>query len=377
MIIEKIKVGNVLAKITRKKKIPKEDYLLDGEIPVIDQSTEYIAGYTNDLEAKHEFPLPITVFGDHTRIIKFVNFPFASGADGTQLLFPDTSKVDPTYFYYALKSVNLSNYFYARHFKFLKEKEIPIFSIQLQRRIAEILSAYDDLIENNLKRIRLLEESARLLYREWFVRLKFPNHEHTPLIDGLPEGWERLAVPEFIEVNPRTPIDKDKENCFIEMANLSNDSMLVSSLQRKKGNSGSKFQKGDTLFARITPCLENGKTGFVNFLEEGEVGFGSTEFIVLRAKSVPPEFVYCLSRTYHFRENAIKNMVGSSGRQRVKTSCFDEFFVGVPPKKILDEFESITRPCFRQIRNLQLQNQKLKQARDLLLPSLMSGEIAV
>lgn len=259
----------------------------------------------------------------------------------------------------------------------LKGIDVLVPDVLTQKRIAEILSAYDDLIENNLKRIRLLEESARLLYREWFVRLKFPNHEHTPLIDGLLEGWERLAVPEFIEVNPRTPIDKDKENCFIEMANLSNDSMLVSSLQRKKGNSGSKFQKGDTLFARITPCLENGKTGFVNFLEDGEVGFGSTEFIVLRAKSVPPEFVYCLSRTYHFRENAIKNMVGSSGRQRVKTSCFDEFFVGIPPKKILDEFESITRPCFRQIRNLQLQNQKLKQARDLLLPRLMSGEIAV
>lgn len=303
------------------------------------------------------------------------------------LFRPNPDLIDSKYFYYLV----ISPLFKGSLLNFRSGAAQPFITLEnfrlhkflchtdkvSQKKIGEILSAYDDLIENNLKRIRLLEESARLLYREWFIRLKFPNHEHTPLIDGLPEGWKGLAVPEFIDVNPRTPIDKEKEKCFVEMANLANDSMVVSASQRRTGNSGSRFQNGDTLFARITPCLENGKTGFVNFLEEGEVAFGSTEFIVLRPKTVPPEFVYCLSRTYHFRENAIKNMVGSSGRQRVKTSCFDEFFVAMPPQKILDEFESIAKPCFRQIRNLQIQNRNLKQARDLLLPRLMSGEIAV
>src|SRR5436853_4416145 len=98
------------------------------------------------------------------------------------------------------------------------------------------------------------------------------------------------------------------------MSNLTTGSMVIQNAIKRDGRSGSKFRNGDTLLARITPCLENGKTGFVDFLPEGEVGRGSTEFIVLRSKRVTPEFVYCLARTYEFRENAIKSMVGSSGR---------------------------------------------------------------
>ena len=259
----------------------------------------------------------------------------------------------------------------------LKRIEIPSPSYDEQKRIAEILLAYDDLIENNLKRIALLEDSARQLYKEWFVRLRFPGHEHTCIVDGVPEGWEEKTIPEVIDIDPKTNVPKDGEKWFVEMASLPSNSMVISKLQRRTGNSGSRFQNGDTLFARITPCLENGKTGFVDFLAEGETAFGSTEFIVLRPKRVPAEYVYCLSRTYDFRENAIKNMVGSSGRQRVKVSCFNDYLIALPPQTLLGEFKSFASSCFRQIRNLSLQNQKLKQARDLLLPRLMSGEIPV
>lgn len=145
----------------------------------------------------------------------------------------------------------------------------------------------------------------------------------------------------------------------------------------RDGRSGSKFQNGDTLLARITPCLENGKTGFVNFMATGEAGRGSTEFIVLRSKRVTPEFVYCLARTYHFRENAIKSMIGSSGRQRVQESCFEKFMMFVPPPSLLRLFSEFATPVFEQIKTLHAQNQKLRAARDLLLPRLMSGEIAV
>ncbi len=261
--------------------------------------------------------------------------------------------------------------------KKLLDFKLSVPPVDEQRRIADILSAYDDLNENNRRRIELLEEAALQLYREWFVRLRFPGREHTRIINGVPEGWERVPTPEAIEINPRTALSNEEEHWWVEMADLPTDSMVIQAATMRDGRSGSKFRNGDTLFARITPCLENGKTGYVNFMADGIVGRGSTEFIVLRSKRLTPEFVYCLARTYDFRENAIKTMVGSSGRQRVQESCFEKFFVLVPPTSLLALFREAVEPIFEQIKVLHFQNQKLRAARDVLLPRLMSGEIAV
>ena len=119
-------VGEVLVKILRKKRIPKTEYHKDAGIPVIDQGSEMIGGYTNEIAALHTEPLPIIIFGDHTRIIKYIDFPFASGADGTQLLYPEDASLLPGYFYHMISEIDLSNYAYARHFKFLKAESVLI-----------------------------------------------------------------------------------------------------------------------------------------------------------------------------------------------------------------------------------------------------------
>ena len=259
----------------------------------------------------------------------------------------------------------------------LKRFEVPLPPLATQRRIAEVLTAYDELMENNRRRMALLEAAARQLYAEWFVRLRYPGHARTRRADSLPKGCERVRTPEAIEINPTSRLSSEEEHWWVEMSDLPTNSMVIQNAVKRDGRSGSKFRNGDTLLARITPCLENGKTGFVDFLPEGEVGRGSTEFIVLRSKRVTSEFVYCLARTYEFRENAIKSMVGSSGRQRVKESCFEKFMVVVPPRSVLDQFSEFSAPVFRQIKLLHTQTQKLRTARDLLLPRLMSGELAV
>jgi len=259
----------------------------------------------------------------------------------------------------------------------LRGLPVPLPPLEIQNRIVDYLSTYDDLIENNRRRMALLEESARLLYREWFVRLRFPGYEHTPIVDGVPQGWERVPTPDAIEINPKIKLSDDEKHWFVGMANLQTDSMVIQGAAMRDGRSGPKFQNGDTLLARITPCLENGKTGFVDFMADGEAGRGSTEFIVLRSNRVTPEFVYCLTRTYEFRGNAIKSMIGSSGRQRVQESCFEKFMVYVPPPALLRLFSEFAAPAFVQVKNLAAQNQKLRAARDLLLPRLMSGELAV
>jgi type I restriction enzyme S subunit len=140
--------------------------------------------------------------------------------------------------------------------------EFAVPGVTEQARIADILSAYDELIENNRRRMALLQEAARQLYREWFVRLRFPGHEHTRITNGVPEGWERVPTPEAIEINPRTRLSDETEHWSVEMADLLTDGMVNQRATKREGRSGSKFGNGDTLFARITPCLENGKTAF-------------------------------------------------------------------------------------------------------------------
>lgn len=168
--------------------------------------------------------------------------------------------------------------------------------IETQRRIADILSAYDDLIENNRKQIKLLEEVAQRLYKEWFVDLRFPGHERTKIVDGVPEGWESCILDDVIEFDPKVRLDKDRIKQFVPMSALSTASMVLdmNEISETTSNSGSKFQNGDTLLARITPCLENGKTAFVHGLETDEGAVGSTEYIVMRSKKLNPYMVYLL-----------------------------------------------------------------------------------
>ena len=257
--------------------------------------------------------------------------------------------------------------------------EVPMFSLVQQKRISSILSAYDDLIENNRRRIQLLEQTAQLLYKEWFIHLRFPGHEHTKIINGVPEGWENTFLPHVIEVNPKTSVEKGREILYVPMSALSEVGMTANTadFERRTTHTAVKFKKSDVLLARITPCLENGKTGYVYFLGDDEIACGSTEFIVLRGKRVSPEFTYCLARSYPFRGNAIKSMIGSSGRQRVQASCFDEYKVPLPHKHLLNMFDSIANSVFEQIRVLVAQNNELAKARDLLLPKLMNGEVTV
>jgi type I restriction enzyme S subunit len=133
---------------------------------------------------------------------------------------------------------------------------------------------------------------------------------------------------------------------------------------------------GDTLLARITPCLENGKTAFVDFLRPGEVGWGSTEFIVLRSKPpLPPEFGYCLARHPDFRQFAIQSMTGTSGRQRVQPVALALYQLAVPPEPVAYAFGQIVQPLFAQAGHAHDESRTLAALRDALLPKLIHGEI--
>ena len=261
----------------------------------------------------------------------------------------------------------------------LLSMEIPVPPMDMQQRIAAILSNYDNLIENNQKQIKLLEEAAQRLHKEWFVDLRFPGYEATPVVDGMPEGWELCHLEDVIEFNPKVPLSKERLKQSVPMSALSTSSMTLDTEEFAAtfSNSGSKFQNGDTLLARITPCLENGKTAFVAGVESDEGAVGSTEFIVMRSKGINPYMVYLLARNDSFRQSAINSMTGSDGRQRAQADKLKVLPYLKPTDQIMMLFARYVEPMFIQIQKKNEQNVRLRQARDRLLPKLMSGEVEV
>ncbi|MCE7796523.1 restriction endonuclease subunit S [Sphingobium sufflavum] len=291
-------------------------------------------------------------------------------SDNTIVVEPQPDRMDVVFSYYYLKHANLNRHAGGAAQPLLTQGTLKGLigsfpSRAMQRRIAEILSAYDDLIENNTRRIAILEDMARRLFEEWFGRDADAGEPEPVRIDAL------------IDFDPKTKVAKEGRKLFLPMPCVPTNSMAVSNWEERDGNAGSKFLNGDTLLARITPCLENGKTAFVDFLPDGAAGFGSTEFIVMRGRVVPPEFVYCLARSNAFREHAIKSMSGATGRQRVSSAAVAQFEIASPQLEQLERFGRAAKPMFSMTRSLADANINLRTTRDLLLPKLISGEIEV
>jgi restriction endonuclease S subunit len=348
----------------------------EGAVPVINQSQDGIIGYHDEEPGVVASRAnPVVTFANHTCAMRLMTEPFSC----IQNIFPKVGKegvADTKYFYYASQGrVGISDY--KGHHPVFRKTLIPIPPLPTQRRIAGILSAYDDLIGNNLRRIKILEEMAQSLYREWFVHFRFPGYESVRFVDSeigrIPKGWDVKVMTEAVTVRPKVSIPRGGDIPFVTMGGLSENSMLITEVESRSAPTGARFQNGDTLFARITPCLENGKTGYVEFLPSDEsAACGSTEFIVLRSRTVCPEYVYLMARSAPFRDNAIKSMSGATGRQRVQEECFEQFFLAQPPAELLGRFQAFTRPQFQAVHSLYRRNQTLRETRNLLLPDLLS-----
>jgi len=241
-----------------------------------------------------------------------------------------------------------------------------------------------------------LEASARALFRDWFVdfgptRAKaegrpaylapdlwslFPDRLGD---DDVPAGWRLGSLADLMNIAPKEPLKSGVIAPYLDMAALptrgSNTDLPIDRVY----SSGTRFRNGDTLLARITPCLENGKTGYVQNLPEDTVGWGSTEFIVLRTKpAIPSAVSYLVARDDEFRRHAIQSMTGTSGRQRANADAIARYPAVVPDDgKLWQAFGTILDPIFNQIASNERESGTLAQTRDTLLPKLMSGAIRV
>lgn len=159
----KEEIGKIIKKVHRTKQIVASEYKDEGSIPIVDQSREFVAGYTNDLEARVDFGIPIIVFGDHTRIVKLIQFPFAKGADGTQLIISDCLEMPQRLLYCSIMNVDLSNYHYARHFKYLKEEKIMIPTVKIANEFENNVTGIFSKIQNCRDEIIRCQKTRNLL----------------------------------------------------------------------------------------------------------------------------------------------------------------------------------------------------------------------
>ena len=233
----------------------------------------------------------------------------------------------------------------------------------VQDKIVEVLKSLDEKIELNKRINDNLEQQAQAAFNN--------------IIAQYSES-ETINLSEIAVLNPKRAIAKRTLARSIEMAQLPTSGSFPAGWDMKEYNGGMKFQNGDTLMARITPCLENGKVAYINFLEDNEVAFGSTEYIVIASKgAIKPEVFYFLTRYSDFVDFAVKNMNGSSGRQRVSAETIGKYEIPLISPEDMAVLETIAKEALNKIKYNSLENIRLSEIRDTLLPKLMSGELEI
>ena len=261
---------------------------------------------------------------------------------------------------------------------FLRAK-VRIPDIQTQTRIADILSTYDDLIENNNRRIELLEKAAQELYKEWFVRFRFPNHENTKFVNGLPEGWSVFRLEDVAEIgrgsSPRPIADQkyfvNGKIPWIKIADATASKMFIFKTKEYVNDYGASFSR------KLAPgsliLAASGTLGFPMFLAvEGCIHDGWLYFSDFR--KVPANYVYYVLLDLRDMFNAVSY---GAAIQNINTDIVRKSKIIVPERYLIDDFHTRISAYHKQIELIQRKTENLKKQRDLLLPRLMSGRLEV
>lgn len=295
-------------------------------------------------------------------------------------------RIEPEYLYYSMKSRNF--YHWADSVAIgaaqrtvtlgqLREKMIALPPLPVQRRIAGVLSAYDKLIENNRRQIKLLEEAAQRLYKEWFVDLRFPGHETTPIHNGIPEGWKRTTVGEIASVNAKSlkASELPRMISYIDLSCASKGHILsVSqySAQDAPGRARRVARDGSIAWGMVRPSQQS----YCLVRHPSPSTVLSTGFAVIDAQTVPFSFLYETLAQNSFVSYLV-GLTNGSTYPAVKPEHFYNAEVVTPDEKTLSRFDAAVLPILNGIELREQQIVAAREARDRLLPKLMSGEIEV
>lgn len=289
------------------------------------------------------------------------------------IIKPDKQKVLPRYLYYQLQNcvpqfINSSN---GSAQKNLLLSTMRTFQIEIeenrekQEKIADTLSAYDDLIENNQKQIKLLEEAARRLYKEWFVDLRFPGHENTKIVDGVPEGWNEKTLSQVANVimgqSPKSEFYNSEKKGL--------------PFHQGVGSYGVRFVMDDIYSTSYTRIAEPNSILFSVRAPVGRLNITKNKVVIGRGLAAINQtdgcqsYLYYLLKNKFFKDNIVGN--GSIFASVSKDELLNQKFL-IPERNLMMQFEKIVSQMDKQIENLDSKNKKLIEARDRLLPKLMS-----
>lgn len=303
-------------------------------------------------------------------------------AHDTTLWVKDFQGNNPRFVYYFLKTLDLGKFDSGGANPTLNRNHIHGIQIlkplvQTQERIADVLSNYDRLIDNNTRRIALLESSIHRLYQEWFVHLRFPGCKKGAIVDGVPEGWELIQLSEIASVNQRTISARNapEKIQYVDISSVTTGNIcgvqlvkLVDAPSRAKR----VVTHGDVIWSMVRP----GRRAYSLVLNPPENLIASTGFAVLSAKEIPYSFLYQAVTTDSFVSH-MENVATGAAYPAVKPKDFESMPLLVPDENLLNKFDELATFINQQIHNLHLQNDRLREARDLLLPRLMNGSIAL
>jgi type I restriction enzyme S subunit len=255
--------------------------------------------------------------------------------------------------------------------------KVSVPEVSVQYRIAEVARAYDKLIANNTRRIELLERSARILFEEWFIRLRYPGHEHDKIVDGVPMGWSRKTLGTIARTNAESFSSRSLPSLFtyIDIASVKEGRILAKTRMTSDeapGRARRQAKDGDVIWSNVRPNLRQ----FALVLDPSDLDVFSTGFTVLTPISVPWSFLYVTVTSNSYVAHLVNHTTGSS-YPAVRPDDFERAGILVPTSTLLEEFHAYCEPSFLLSHKLDRENGKLTQARNLLLPRLMDGRIEV
>lgn len=297
------------------------------------------------------------------------DYPMATYNGFTKRMRPITNRVFPEYIGYYMRLPSFRGEF--RAFSTMTTRaslrnedllglEVKLPSIEIQKQIADILSAYDDLIENNQKQIKLLEEAAQRLYKKWFVDLRFPGHENTKIVDGVPEGWHRGTIGQIAEFKRGRTITKAQ----VKGGNVP---VIAGGLEPAYYHN-----VANTKAPVITISASGANAGFVR-LYGVDVFASDCSFV----DGLGTESLFFVYEFLKESKVSIDQLQKGSAQPHVYAKDINAMKITIPEKEYLERFDRYAKVYFNKIKTLQGQNERLKTARDLLLPKLMSGEVEV
>lgn len=342
-----------IVKVKYTTKVPSNDYLDKGLYPIVSQEEGLVCGYWNNANDLFKVSTPVVIFGDHTRILKYIDFDFVLGADGVKILQP-IENINAKFLKYYLQYCKIPSLGYSRHYKLLKELQVPVPPLPVQERIVSELDLLSGIIEKKREQLKELDALAQSIFYDMFG---------DPITNE--KGWEVKKLGEVCKVNPSkkdTSIGLSNSDIvsFLPMEDLPIKACYHSPKQTRLfsevQSSYTCFANNDVLMAKVTPCFENGKIGIASNLMNG-IGYGSSEFIVIRANNIDviKEYPYFVIQNTSFIENACAQLTGTSGLRRVPRQYVENCNISIPPLPLQHQFAT-------KIEAIEKQKELIKQS---------------